>query len=187
VTEALMAQQQKATQAQAAYGRIHRSLHWLVASLIAAQFAIAWSMPEIEHDTKPEGLIGLHLAVGAVILFVVIARLIWRLANPVPLNLGHVPLWQQRSARAAHALLYVLLLALPVLGWAHASSHGWRIDLFGLASLPRILPAGSPAGGLLGDVHSSLAYVLLGLVGLHIAAVLYHQFRLRDGILSRML
>lgn len=169
------------------YGRAHKSLHWLTVALLAVQFAIAWSMPAIHRDTKPEGLISLHLTAGAVILVVMVLRLLWRFGHPVPLIRDQTPLWQQRTAQVTHALLYLLLLLLPVMGWGNASYRGWTIDLFGLVRLPLILPTGSPLGHQLGDVHTVVSYVLLGLIGLHIAAVLYHQFWLRDRIMSRML
>lgn len=178
---------EKQTAGVIAYGRAHKALHWLVVALLAVQFAVAWSMPDIHRDTKPEGLISLHLSVGAMILVVVILRFFWRFGHPVPLIRDQAPLWRQRGAQATHALLYLLLLLVPVMGWANASYHGWTIDLFGLVRLPRILPTGAPLGHQLGDVHTVASYVLLGLVGLHVAAVLYHQFWLRDRIMSRML
>jgi cytochrome b561 len=42
-------------------------------------------------------------------------------------------------------------------------------------------------GFLAGDVHVVLSYVLLGLIGLHVAAALYHYFVRRDRVLQRML
>ena len=178
---------QNAATPETTYGRMQKILHWIVAGLLAGNFAIAWSMPDIHRDTKPEGLIRLHLAVGTVILLVAILRLLWRFRQPVPVFSGQAPPWQQRAAQATHSLLYLLLLVLPIMGWANASYRGWTIDLFGWGHLPQIVPTGSPLGRPLGDVHTVIAYVLLGLIGLHLAAALYHQFWLRDQIMSRML
>ena len=169
------------------YGDVAKSLHWLIVLLLVVQFALAWAMPEIHRGTKPETLINLHLSVGTVILLVALVRLAWRIAHPVPLVADNVPLWQQRAAQANHALLYLLLFLMPLLGWANASARGWAIDFFGVAQLPRILPQASPLGSALGDVHIWTSYVLLGLVGLHVAAALYHRLWLRDRVLGRML
>jgi cytochrome b561 len=114
-------------------------------------------------------------------------RLVWRLCHSVPPAADDLPQWQHRSAEATHALLYVLLFALPITGWANASARGWTIELFGLVTLPRIMPTGAPLGLEIGDIHGWIAYGLLGLVGLHVAAALYHHFWLRDRVLSRML
>jgi cytochrome b561 len=91
------------------------------------------------------------------------------------------------AASVTHGLLYVLLIALPLMGWANASAHGWTVSLFHVVPLPALAAAGSAFGHTLGDVHKLTAWVLLGLIGLHVAAALFHQFVIRDGTLSRML
>ena len=172
---------------QHGYGPMAKTLHWLVFALLAAQFAIAWAMPNIGRNAKAEGLIDLHLSVGTLILLVVVARAAWRLARPVPAISDGTPEWQQRAAAATHVLLYVLLVAVPVLGWANASSRGFPVTLFGLVTLPALLPKGSAFGHWCGDIHTVASYVLLGVVGLHVAAALYHRVVLRDDVLARIL
>lgn len=168
------------------YGAVAKGLHWLVALLLAAQFVIALTMPDIHRDTQPVGLIAWHLQLGLVVLLLAVLRLLWRAGHPVPLIRDRVPPWQYRSAQATHVALYVLVPILPVLGWANASSHGWTIDLFGVLQLPQLVPDKSPLGHQLGDVHTLLAYGLLGLIGLHVAAALYHHFWLHDRVLERI-
>ena len=86
-----------------------------------------------------------------------------------------------------HWLLYALLFVLPILGWINASWRGMPIVMFGL-ELPKLVATRAPGWGWTGDVHGLLAnYVLLTLVGLHVAAALYHYFIRRDGVLQRML
>jgi cytochrome b561 len=169
------------------YGAIAKLLHWLVVFLVAAQFAVAWTMPAIHRGTKAEGLISAHLSLGASILAIVLVRLVWRLLKPVPLLTDNVPGWQQAAARLMHGLLYVLLVFVPVLGWANASARGFVVALFGLIPLPPLLAAGSDVGLALDNIHSLAAYAILALVGLHVLAALYHHLRLRDGVLRRML
>ena len=92
-----------------------------------------------------------------------------------------------KSARATHWLLYILLFVLPMLGWINASWRGMPIVMFGV-ELPQLVAKRAPGWGWTGDVHSLLAnYLLLGLVGLHVLAALYHYFVRRDGVLQRML
>jgi cytochrome b561 len=170
-----------------AYGRVARSLHWLIVVLLAAQFAVAWLMPDIHRGTKATGLIVVHLSLGTSILAIAALRLLWRWVHPVPLLADAVPPWQHRAARAAHATLYCLLFAVPFLGWANASARGFAVALFGFIPLPALMPQGSRAGLALGDIHTFVAYALLALVGLHVLASLYHHFWLRDRVLARML
>jgi cytochrome b561 len=169
------------------YDPIAKLFHWAVVLLLAAQFGVAWTMPEIHRGTQPETLINLHLSLGSLILLIMALRLVWRFSHPVPLESVGVPRWQVAAARAAHLSLYLLLLVMPVLGWANANSRGWDVTLFGLVPLPSIMAAKSPVGHTLGDIHTLIAYVALGLVGLHVAGALYHHVRLKDGTLARML
>jgi cytochrome b561 len=86
-----------------------------------------------------------------------------------------------------HWLLYALLFVLPILGWLNASWRGMPIIMFGV-ELPRLLAQRAPGWGWTGDVHSLLAeYGMLTLIGLHVAAGLYHYFIRRDDVLQRML
>ena len=170
------------------YGPLAKSFHWLIVALLAVQFTLGWTMPHIGPKTQPETLINLHFSVGVVVLLVVIARLAWRLTHPVPLPVDGAPLWQHRLAQATHVLLYALLLVIPVLGWMSASGRGFAVSLFGLVELPSLLPKGHRWTSPLGDIHSLLStYALLGLVGLHVLAALYHHVVLRDRTLTRML
>jgi cytochrome b561 len=79
------------------------------------------------------------------------------------------------------------LLVLPILGWAAASARDWAVRVFDLVTLPRLVPPEAKIGFLAGDLHVVLSYVLLGLIGLHVAAALYHYFVRHDRVLQRML
>ena len=164
-----------------------KALHWTIVALLIVQFIAAWTMPDIKRDTKPDTLINLHISVGVLILFVAVLRLTWRAGHPEPPPEDGLPPRQVQSARAVHWLLYALLFVLPVLGWLNASWRGFSVIMFGL-ELPKLLATRAPGGGWTGDVHALLAtYGLLTLVGLHVAAALYHYFIRRDGVLQRML
>ena len=122
------------------------------------------------------------------ILLVVAIRLLWRLTHAEPEAEDGVPPWQHRSAQAVHWLLYLLLVVLPILGWLNANWRGYPVSLFGLFGMPKIMPTRAPGWNWTGDLHGFLAnYVMLALVGLHVAAGLYHYFIRRDRVLQRML
>jgi cytochrome b561 len=169
------------------YHPVAKALHWLVALLVAIQFGIAWAMPDIGPHTTLGGLISLHSTVGALIGVAVLVRISWRLRHSAPGATATEPRWLRAAARVSHGTLYVLLLIVPLLGWAAASAHGWRVMLVPHLALPALLPPGSAAGFLAGDVHTFLAYTLLAIVVIHIAAALYHRLILRDEVLARML
>jgi cytochrome b561 len=169
----------------ATYDSVARFLHWLVVLLIAAQFVIGWTMPEVQRDTLPEGLIAWHVAVGTALVAAMVARVAWRVTHRPPPD--HLTPLLGTLSRATHALLYAALIVVPLLGWANASSRGWTVELFGELTLPDLTQRGSSVGRLMGDLHGSLAWVLFALIVMHVGAALFHRFVLKDNVLQRML
>ena len=171
----------------AGYSGLAKLLHWTVVALLLVQFVLAWVMPEIKRDTKPDTLINLHLSFGVLILAVAVIRLGWRATHAEPPPQDGVPPWQLQSARILHWLLYGLLFVVPIMGWINASWRGFPVIMFGL-ELPKLVATRAPGLRWTGDVHGLLAnYLMLALVGLHVAAALYHWLVRRDGVLQRML
>ncbi len=171
----------------AGYSGLAKLLHWTVVALLIVQFVLAWLMPDIKRDTKPDTLINLHLSFGVLILAVAVIRLGWRAIHAEPPPQVGVPPWQLQSARVVHWLLYGLLFVVPMLGWINASWRGFPVIMFGL-ELPKLVATRATGLRWTGDVHGLLAnYLMLALVGLHLAAALYHRLVRRDGVLQRML
>jgi cytochrome b561 len=172
-------------QGEAAYDGVARFLHWLVVVLIAAQFLIGWTMPGVHRGTQPTGLIAWHLGVGAALVAAMAVRVVWRVTHRPPPD--SLPPMLSTVSRLTHLLLYAALIVVPLLGWANASSRGWNVKLFGMIDLPALTPTGSALGHAMGDVHGALAWALLALICAHVAAVLFHAFVRKDGVVQRMI
>jgi cytochrome b561 len=166
------------------YDLVARLLHWLVVGLVTAQFVIGWTMPDVHRGTVPDGEIAWHLSVGTALLAAMACRVLWRATHrPPPDNLP--PLFRVAS-KITHLALYLLLVVVPLLGWINASSREWTVRLAGTVPLPSLSAPGSSFGHAMGDVHGVLAWVLFGVICLHIAAAMFHQFVGGDRILQRM-
>jgi cytochrome b561 len=121
--------------------------------------------------------------VGLTILLLVLARIGWRLTHrPSPLPAG-MPLWERALARTSHGLFYVLLLVMPLTGWAMVSARKPPIHFWGLPwpRLPGLAvalgPQHKPLRQLLQHVHVDiLIWIVLITLGLHVAGALKHQF-----------
>lgn len=169
------------------YSTVSLILHWLIAALVVTQILLIWAHEATDGPMSRE-FVNLHKSVGLSILVLTLARLGWRVANPaIPLP-DAMPRWQKLLARSNHVLFYVLLLAMPLVGWAASSAAGREILWFGLFEWP-LLPMG---GGRdmardLMDLHETAAKLLIFLVVLHIAGALKHQFIDRDNVLHRMI
>jgi cytochrome b561 len=168
------------------YGLVAKLLHWAIVLLLAAQYTIGSIMPHIGRKTVNEGWVSWHFSVGAAILFFIVLRLAWRLLHPVPL-LPTMASWERAVSGLTHWALYILVLAMTLLGWAATNSRGWDVKLFGLVTLPQLAPKDSEWGHQCGDIHNILVYVLLGFILVHVAGALYHYFIKRDQVVGRML
>ncbi len=176
-----------ATDLSQPYTATARLFHWLVVVLVIAQVTIALVLPSLLPDTAAGTLSAWHLSVGSTILFVMLLRLAWRLTHappPPPADLSP-PL--RLLSRATHWAFYAILIVLPTLGWAAASAYGATVRLFGLIPLPALVAQNERLGGKIGEVHGTVAFVLLALITLHVAGALYHALIKRDGVIQRIL
>ena len=122
------------------------------------------------------------------ILVLTLARIVWRLMNPALPLPDHTPRWQKILARTTHVLFYVLLLALPLAGWASSSAAGRAVEWFGLFSWPNLpVPLDRSLARTFLNVHEAGVKVLYVVLALHVAGALKHHFLDRDNILHRML
>jgi cytochrome b561 len=182
---------------RARYGAVAMTLHWMIAAAIVFNIAIGLYMAEIltNHDPGRMAVIQLHKSVGLSVLVLSLARLGWRLANPVPPLPASMSLALRMAAHATHYFLYFLIVVIPLTGWALASSSplGLPTNFFGLFHWPSIpfladLPRAekTPLRHEFGAIHMYLAFSAIALIPIHVAGALYHQWRGED-VLRRML
>lgn len=168
------------------FGRVSRALHWGMALLIIAQLALglvlSWTVPTLGTIW----LYSLHKSLGFTMLLLVLARLIWHRISPVPAPLGDPSALPQRIARAVHAAMYVLLVVLPLSGWAGSSATGIDTVVFGGLTLPPLVPQteGWETAAFL--LHQISAYTLASLLVLHVAGALIRRAK-GDRSLARMI
>ena len=168
------------------YGSFAKILHWLVAAILLAQFALGWLMPKVRRGMEPGLSMRVHISIGVVVLALIVVRLLWRMGHRVP-PVAQLPRWQRNGSIGVHWLLYGLVAVTTLTGWFYASARGWPLTFFGLFPLPALSVEGSPAGRALGEIHESLVWVLLTVIAVHVLAALVHAFVYRDRVMQRML
>lgn len=163
------------------------SLHWLMALLIFAGWALGIYMHDLPLSPQKLRYFSWHKWIGVTVFLLAIIRVAWLATHRPPPSPHNSPSWQIIAARANHILLYLLMLILPLSGWLMSSAKGVPTVYFGVFQLPDLVAKDKQLGKVLGEVHEWLAYALALLVVIHIAAALKHQFIDRDGLISRML
>ena len=169
----------------ARYNRVSISLHWLVALLLTFNFALGLYMADLPLSPLKLQRYSWHKWAGVTIFFLVVLRLLWRMAHKPPAP-APMPKWQLVASAAVHHLLYVLMIIVPISGWLMSSAHGFQTVWFGVVPLPDLLDKNHDLAESLEDVHAVLNYGMLAVVGLHVLAAFKHQFIEKDGLLSRM-
>jgi cytochrome b561 len=168
------------------YTRVAVALHWIVAALVFAQFALGWLMQEIAK--QPPGpraaAFNVHKSIGLLILALMLARIAWRLSHPAP-ALPAMPRWQARAALANHVLLYALLIAMPLAGYLGSAFSGYPVRFFGIV-LPSWAAKDEALKHLMSEVHLAASWLLAAAVAVHLAAVVKHATVDRDGLFARM-
>jgi cytochrome b561 len=162
-----------------------RLLHWTMAPLIVAMLFIGVGMVATvsrAHNT----LIAIHRPLGIALLLLVVLRVGVRLTRGSPPLPDDMPTPQRLAAKASHLVLYVLMAAMPLIGWAMLSAAGYPVTLYGPLHLPPIAPHNVELFALLRALHTWLAFALFATVLLHLAAALFHGLIRRDGVFSSM-
>jgi cytochrome b561 len=164
---------------------LQRLLHWLMAILILAMLFIGVSMVATVSRAH-ETLIAIHRPLGIALLVLVAIRGFVRMRRGSPPLPRDLPSVQRLAAKASHLVLYVLMAAMPLIGWGMLSAGGYPVTMFGALHLPPILPHDVRVFALLRALHTWLAFALFATVLLHLAAALMHGLIRRDGVLASM-
>lgn len=169
------------------WGGIAKSFHWLLAVLILAMFVLGWTAESYPMSPTKLKLFGLHKSTGLVILALVVLRIAWRAFDPAPALPADTSALERILAHATHRLLYVLMVAMPLSGWVINSAADFPLKIYGWIRVPHIAPASESLQTSAEVVHLTLFWIMALLVGIHVAAALWHHFERRDTILRRML
>ena len=178
------------------YSTIAIVFHWAIAALIVGQLAGGFYMHELP-ERSPEffAMMQFHKSLGITILLLSFLRLGWRLTHRPPPLPATMPGWQRTAAQATHWLFYAAMIGVPVGGWLVVSSSPFAASvptyLWGVAPWPHLpffegVADRRELSHDLGELHELGAKAIIGLLGLHLAAVVKHTFFDRDGLLWRM-
>lgn len=163
---------------------LQRLLHWVMAVCILAMLFIGIGMVTTVRPVYLT-LVSIHKPLGIAILVLALLRLIvrWRVGTP-PLP-SDMPGPMKLAAKLSHVLLYLLMIAMPLIGWGMLSAADYPVVVAGL-HLPAIVPPNAAVHSMLWNAHMFLAMCFFALILLHLAAGLFHAWVRRDGVFEAM-
>ena len=166
------------------YGLLSKLFHWLTAAGLIVQIPLGFYLVDLDFDQTRVDIENYHILFGLIIFYVTLIRLIFKVLTPIPDFKGSAFLGQKFIARLNHLLLYLALLTITTSGILKKLFNGESIVIF----FKKInLTYNYELSEQFYSIHILANYTLIGLITLHILAVLFHKFLLRENILKRIL
>ena len=168
-----------AAPAASVWSLAQRRLHWWTAALVAFGFALGWVMvaTPLRALLLKFVFFQLHKTLGLLVFAMAAGRLLLRATRPRPVSDAGLPPWHIRAAAIGHAALYVLLVAVPLLGYLTAASApaGVPTLFLGVIPVPHVLAPDAAWFAALRPLHQALAIALVVLAGGHALFALWHH------------
>ena len=166
-------------------------IHWLTALLLLGALAAGLALEEMPSGGLRDAVRVAHFTLGVAVIALTMLRVLARLLERHRLHGAHsgpsMPRgpWLQRMASAMQALMFALMLIVPISGLLDRWARGRPVEL--IAGWVWAAPFDVPGGELWGEVHETTVWWLVGLVCVHVIAVGWHTWVLHDATLARIL
>jgi len=160
-------------------------LHWLTLLLVLATYSAMWfknDVPDEQYDLVKN----LHFNFGVAIWVIMFIRLGLSHSSRSPAITPPLSQVQAILAKISHWVLYLIFLALPILGVLTQAYGGKEWPLLGW-NVPQFVTPDPAVRRLLKNTHENLATISYFVIGLHTLAALYHHYLRRDDTLKRMM
>lgn len=172
------------------YSPAARMLHWIVAGLVFVTVPIGVVMVYRGNtlnlwDDTTNALYSTHKLIGVIIFVLIVARLVYRFSHGAPAPEPTLTPFERVASGTVHWAIYLLLFIVPIGGYLGVSYYP-ALDIFSW-KLPGFVTPDEPTANQIFKMHALGAFVLAGLVAVHIGAALMHAFIKRDGVLGRMI
>ena len=164
-------------------GLISKLLHWISALLLFIQIPLGFYLVDLDFGTERMNLEDIHVTMGLSIFYLVILRLLYKIFNPTPKPGPRVFTGQIFLATLNHVLLYVTILSITISGILKKLFNGETLTIIYQKIQIR---DNFELGELFYDIHVISNYVLIGLIIIHILAVIVHHFVFKDKILKKI-
>lgn len=175
------------------YTLVQRLLHWLLALLVIPALGVGLTLGWLGFDGTKDAFGGEvtnalytgHKTMGVLILALMALRLVLRLTLGAPPPVPTLTWFERLASQVVHALIYLVLLAQPIVGWLATAAGGYPVQFFAW-TLPGLIAKDTDLSENLFQLHGVLGWALLALLALHIGAAIMHGYLKRDGVMRRM-
>lgn len=167
------------------YSGLQIGIHWLVFFLVIVAYAAMELRGFTPRSYRPWFNMT-HVSCGITILLLMVARLFIRLKYPTPPIIPRPTPMMTGMAHLGHLVIYLLFIALPVIGLVMMYNRGNPWVAFGIV-MPHAAEANFERVDMLKSWHVTLANLGYFVIGLHAVAALIHHYFWKDNTLLRMM
>ena len=171
---------------QIGYPHATRWLHWISAAAIVILIPVALTMTRMNDGAPKNALYEIHKSLGVIVFLLAALRVCAKLVLGAPSAYAELTPAQRIASTATHHLLYVLLFALPILGYVGTSMCCAPVLLFWTIPVPLTFQGSEHVVETILTIHTLGGYLMTALIGLHVAGALYHFAIRKDGVMARM-
>jgi cytochrome b561 len=162
------------------------AMHWLTVVCFVGIYAAINLADLYPKDSAGRTFLrDMHFSLGLLVFVFVWMRIVLRVLGTTPSIVPAPPAWQEKLGKALHGFLYLLMMLMPLIGWAVLSARGRAIPFFGL-NLPPLLGEDKELGRQIMGYHELGGNLGYFLIGGHAAAALFHHYFVKDNTLRRM-
>ena len=166
------------------YGTISKIFHWLSAAVLIIQIPLGFYLVDMDFSEKRLTVESLHVTLGISIFYLTLFRLIYKTINPTPPLQNSIFIGQQLIAKLNHYLLYVSVLTITISGALKKLYNGEELDVF---FFKIEIKENFELADIFYEVHILGNLTLIGLITLHILAVIVHKLFFKENLLKRIL
>ena len=163
---------------------ISKSLHWVSAILLLVQIPLGFYLVDLDFGPERLDIEDIHVIIGLSIFYLVILRLVNKIINPTPKLDPSIFKGQKFLAKLNHILLYVTILSITVSGIFKKLFNGETLIIFFKEFK---IKDNFELAELFYDIHVYSNYFIIGLITLHVMAVVVHKFLFNDNLLKKIL
>jgi cytochrome b561 len=157
--------------------------HWLTALLVATQWLGAQMIDWFPRGPLCVDAQAVHITCGLALGVILLLRIVWSHSYGRQLPPAGSR-FVDTLAKLVHKGLYLLVGAMVLVGVALTLARG--ADIFGLYSIPSLAPGNKALVDQIAGIHDAIGWIIIGVVGLHAVAALFHQYIWKDGVMDRM-
>ena len=166
------------------YGTISKIFHWLSAAVLIIQIPLGFYLVDMDFSEKRLTVESLHVTLGISIFYLTLFRLIYKTINPTPSLQKSIFIGQKLIAKLNHYLLYISILTITISGALKKLYNGEELDIF----FSKIeIKDNFELADIFYEIHIIGNFTLIGLITLHILAVIIHKLFFKENLLKRIL